>query len=187
MANKYQDIRENLTTGDCLLTKGTSPISRAIRLFSEYSHAYMVVRPKEYKWLMDRVFLLEAHTVGVRFILLSNLVQTKKGQIDVFKPKDLPEEKKDKLMVDAMISSASQIRYNFGGLFANLLRRTSTSLDSYFCSELVWVKWLKCGYIKMDSPVLTDDGAIGLSKGVSPRPGDIPKWICGDLIRNIKK
>jgi len=187
MANNYQGIRDSLKTGDCILTKGTGIISRLIRLFTEYSHAYIVVRPERYKELNDRVFLLEAQATGVRFVLLSNIVQSYKGQIDIFQPKGLTDEMRNSIVLDAMIAGASQIKYNFGGLFANLFGRTSTSLKKYFCSELVWVKWLKCGFIKTDSPALTDEGVMGLSKGVSPRPGDIPKWVYGDLIRDIKK
>ncbi|MFW6377625.1 MAG: hypothetical protein ACOCZ5_03160 [bacterium] len=140
MANKYQYIRENLKTGDCILTKGNGIISRIIRLFTEYSHAYIVVRPQKYKELEDRVFLLEAQATGVRFVLLSNLVQTYNGQIDIFKPRHMRKEMRDKITIEAIISSASTIKYNFKGLFANLLGRTSTSLEQFFCSELVWVK-----------------------------------------------
>lgn len=187
MANKYQYIRDNLKTGDCILTKGNGIVSRMIRLFTDYSHCYMVVRPNKYKELNDRVFLLEAYATGVRFVLLSNVVQTYNGQVDIFKPNHITNEMRDKITVDSLITSASTIRYNFRGLFANILGRASVSFEQYFCSELIWVKWLKSGYIKTNCPSLTDKGVYELSKGHSPRPGDIPKWVQGELIRNIIK
>jgi hypothetical protein len=39
----------------------------------------------------------------------------------------------------------------------------------------------------MSSCSLTDQGIINYSKGISPRPGDIPNWVNGVLIKDIKK
>jgi hypothetical protein len=83
------------------------------------------------------VFLLEAYATGIRFVLLSNMLENKNGQIDVFQPIQLTDQMQHVIAINSLIASASEIPYNFGGLFKNLLRRTSTAFDKYFCSELV--------------------------------------------------
>jgi hypothetical protein len=137
MPYKYKEIRDNLRTGDCILIKGTGPVSRIIRLLTDYSHCYIVVKLDKYQDLDNRVFLLEAYATGVRFVLLSDMLKQKNGQVDVFQPINLTETMQHLIAINSLIAAASQIKYNFGGLFANLLRRTSTSFDKYFCSELV--------------------------------------------------
>lgn len=186
MPTDYKAVRDRFQTGDCVLTKGNGLISRIIRLWTEYSHAYIVVRPERYKGLEDRVFMLEAMQTGVRMVLLSDILKKYRGRIDLFKPAGKTPEIEKEIVINSFVAAASQIKYDFGGLFANVLRRTSVTIDSYFCSELVWVKWLKAGLISMNSYNLTMQGVIGLTHGKGPRPGDIPKWVHGELINKIR-
>lgn len=186
MANVYEQIRDQFETGDCVLTKGTGLVSRIIRLFTEYSHAYTVIGLGEYKELHDRVFLLEAQITGVRLVLLSDVLRDHPGQIDLFKPKYLTKAQRKVVAVEALCLAAGQIRYDFGSLFRNLLGRTSLTIKRYFCSELVWDLWARAGVVKVDSPSLTLVGADYLLKGKAPRPGDIPKWVCGELFRKVR-
>jgi len=181
--SNYENIRNQLYTGDCILVKGKGIISRIIRLYTEYSHTYIIIRPKEYEELKDRIFLLEAHSVGVRMVLLSDVLEKKSGDFYIFQPFGLTDTMRKRILIDGLIASASQIKYNFKGLFKNLLKRTSISINNYFCSELVWVKWIKCGFITPTSYVLTEEGVFNVIRGISPRPCDIPKWVYGTLTK----
>ena len=183
--SKYNKIRDKVKTGDCILVKGKGPISRFIQLWTKYSHCYMVVRPNTYEGLEDRVFLLDSTYYGVRLVLLSNLIDNYNGQIDLFQVHGMKKETEEKILVDAIIASASQIKYDYFGLFKNIIGRTNLTLQRYFCSELIWAKWIKSNHIYLGAKTLTEHGTVKLMKGIAPRPGDIPKWVKGNLTTNI--
>ena len=172
----YSDIRDTIRTGDCIQWKSRGVIPWVIQRWSEYSHSSLVVRFDKYKDMKDRVFLIEALSGGLTFTLLSDRLQKSKGKAYLFQIRTHYPDAEAMLRRDASIALASRIRYDFKGLFGNLLGRVSNDASRYFCSEFVWDKWRTSGMLLGNMTAL---GLDMLGKEKAPRPGDIPLWVHG--------
>jgi hypothetical protein len=141
----YQDLREQIRTGDLLLFRGNRLLSDAIERLSDspYSHVAILAR-----W-QNRVVAFQADTRGVEVLPASKMVCRYEGKVDwwslkhylresgVFKPDDL---------LDAALTLLG-IKYGYLRLAALglriLLGRTlnpkdaHSTPDSLFCSEFV--------------------------------------------------
>jgi hypothetical protein len=166
---KYDAARPLIRTGDCILWKGNNLLSRTIRMFSEYSHASLVVRLAEYEELRERVYLVEALGSGLELRALSQRIKEYDGEAYLFQPSILTSKHEAKIRQIALDDCASGIRYDYGGLFGNLFGHVPQDAKRYFCSEHVWRCWQAAGLV----PVAR----------TAPRPGDIPVWKSGTLIR----
>ena len=162
------EIRHKIKSGHIILWKGEGLISRIIRLFSEYSHASLVVRLDRYKGLKDRVFLIEALATGLEPRLLSKRLKHYKGEAFILVPDDITDEVAEKITVLALEKCAEHVKYDFKSLVKNIFGRVSLSARQFFCSEWVW--WVRV--------------KLGLSKNsVAPRPADLPKLIPGKIYK----
>lgn len=177
---RYTQARERIRTGDCILWRSKGFMPSLIRLWSPYTHASLVVRLEQYEGLNHRVFLVEALPQGLTLTLLSQRLAQTEGGAWLFQPEGLGDEQMTQLRVSALLHVAQQVKYDFKGLFANMLGRVSMDAHQYFCSEHVWHEWDLAGVLKPD--VLTPLGYRQHERGKAPRPGDIPRWIRGNLI-----
>jgi hypothetical protein len=164
---EYQEIRPLIVSGDCILWKGNGFISRAIRVWSEYSHASLVVKLDRYRNLWNRVFLVEALETGLELRLLSERLKGYDGEAYLFRV-GLDEEKAEEVVQVALTACALGVRYDYKSLFRNIVGRVSLDARRYFCSEFVYDIWKK----------------IGIADGdVAPRPGDLVNLIDGELVK----
>jgi hypothetical protein len=178
--DRYSHLRDRIRTGDCVLWRTRGLVPSMIRLWSEYTHASLVVRLDEYEGLRHRVFLVEALRRGLTLTLLSHRLSGTRGGAWLFQPDGLGDDQIAWLRASALVNAARQVRYDFKGLLANVLGRVSVDARRYFCSEHVWHEWDQAGLLMPD--VLTETGFRQHERGKAPRPGDIPRWIRGTLL-----
>ncbi len=156
-----------MDSGDCLLFKGRSLISRIIRIWSEFSHAAVVLRLNLGD--TERIYMVEAVLPEVELRDVTKKLQGYEGEVYLFKPYGVTQEMNNCLNCWGLDVVACGIHYDLPSLFANLFGRVSSDAQLYFCSELVWDIWSRCGVVRKTER--------------APRPGDIPKWINGDLFK----
>ncbi len=168
---KYSVARPHITTGDAILWKGNSIISRLIRFWTPYSHASLVIRLKISEGLQERVFLVEALSTGLELRLLSKRLANYNGEAYWFHI-NTTEKQRLSILEFALTKCASGIKYDFGSLVKNMLGRVSMDAHRYFCSEFVFHTWKQANLV---TPFLT----------VAPRPGDLPGLLAG-VITKIK-
>jgi uncharacterized protein YycO len=121
-----------MRTGDIVLEKGTGPISRIIRWFtdSEYSHAAIVV---------DANILVESHLFsGVSIITMEEIDE----EYTVMEPKIPLSEKEKETMRKAlygMIGTPYDLFQIFGYLFSSLFQGKNMMNNPNFmvCSEVI--------------------------------------------------
>lgn len=164
----YSALRPWLRTGSIILWQGNSPLSRAIRIFSRYSHASLVIRDLD-GLDRERVFLVEALETGLELRLLSERVKDYDGRVFAFRPCGLTLDREERIKSFALTECARGIRYDYGGLLANIFGRVSQDARRYFCSEFAAVALEQVGVNRL---------APFRSKR-APRPGDIPEWFAG--------
>jgi hypothetical protein len=161
---KYKEARPRILTGDVILWKGKGIISSLIMKWSEYSHASLVVRLKEYEELKNRVFLVEALSSGLQFRLLSEKLG--KGSEAFWMSINMPLEQLEKSREHALIECAKGIPYDYSSIFKNIFGKVNNNAKEYFCSEFVWMNWISAEYISTKQ-----------SKLKAPRPGDLPVYV----------
>ena len=141
---KYQDLREQLKTGDLLLFRGNRLLSGVIERLSDspYSHVAIVAR-----W-HDRVVAFQADLRGVEVLPASTMVCKYSGKVDWWSLKQ--ELREGPFQEEALFNTALTllgIKYAYWRLFELGLRivlgRTlnpkdaHATPDSLFCSEFV--------------------------------------------------
>ena len=163
----YESVREKMASGDVILWKGNGLISWLIRRFTEFSHASLVLRLKEFRGLKDRRFLVEALGSGVDLRLLSRRLRGYDGEAWWFPLKSEYREKRSAIVAWALNQVGKP--YDYGSLFKNILGRVNEDVNAYFCSELVFSSFKHAGLV------------CGVK---APRPGDIARWKClGEPVR----
>lgn len=154
-------------TGDCLLFKGSSIISKLIMRFTEYSHAAIIVK------LQNSLYIVEATLPECElrdpFKAIADAKETY-----LFKPKWITETNRKCITKMALDTVATGTKYDVKSLFKNIIARTSIDAKAYFCSELVWDIWVNCGVAPLW--ILT-----------APRPGDIPRRVEGHLFKIVRE
>ena len=176
---KYSDIRPNIRTGDCILWKGDSWVSRQILRFSAYSHVSLVVRLDKYSAMADRVFLVEALGNGIVFRLLSERMKDYNGRVFFFGV-NLLQHQRDDIRDSSLLNVTRNVKYDYKSLFRNLAGRVNMDADKYICSEYVWAEWLNVNFVKPFKPTKRHP------QGKAPTPGDLPNWARGQEIVRIE-
>lgn len=161
---KYKEARPRILTGDVILWKGKGIISSLIMKWSEYSHASLVVRLREYEELENRVFLVEALGSGLQFRLLSEKLG--KGNEAFWMSINMLPEQLEKSREHALMECAKGIPYDYGSIFKNIFGKVNNNAKEYFCSEFVWMNWLNAGYVLPEKQGFQ-----------APRPGDLPAYV----------
>jgi uncharacterized protein YycO len=133
----YGSARRDFHLGDVLLFRGRGLASQAIRFFthSPYSHVGLVFP------YQGRVYCVEAVGVGVRLILMSEVMRRYHGGIDYYEvPRAAPEQRNG--AISFCFQQLGKL-YDRPGIFrlvvAVLLNRKPAVREdqAWFCSELV--------------------------------------------------
>jgi hypothetical protein len=170
----YDAIRPWLATGTVILWQGNDLLGRAIRLFTEFSHASLVVRELD-PLSIERVDVIEALATGLEMRHLSERMAGYNGRVFAFRPLDLTADIQARVKSFALDECGKGVRYDYAGLFANALGRVSEGANRYFCSEFA-------------ARALEQGGIARLKahrNGEAARPGDIPVWFDG-VLREIE-
>jgi hypothetical protein len=172
---RYYDLRHTIKTGSAILWKGKGAISWMIRRWSNFSHASLIIRPERYVDVFkDRVFLIEALSTGLVPRLLSERLADYDGEAWLFTPNVIEgEDHANCVLRQAITQCALGIRYDYASLFKNMIGRVSRDADRFFCSEFVDYVWSVCDIKRKKDKLFKK----------APRPGDIPKWYEGKLVK----
>ena len=168
-----QDGRSWITTGTIILWQGNDLLSRAIRCFSTFSHASLVVRNLD-PLNAERVDIIEALATGLEMRHLSERAQGYDGRVFAFRALGLEADdfSQERIKSFALDECGNGIPYDYAGLFANALGRVSERMNRMFCSEFAAKALEQAGVPRL--PAYRNDDAA--------RPGDIPVWFDGGLI-----
>jgi hypothetical protein len=167
----YPEARKQIQTGDVLLFRGTSAVSRVIRWGSRshYSHAGLAA------WWGDRLIVFQAVSHGAQVVPVSSAVDAYDGQVDWWVPKE--EVRVDpELLLNHAVDMLGR-SYAFHGvldlMWRMALRRfkglpdPKTAPKELFCSQYVSYCYRQAG---MDLVNGIDDG--------STSPGDLATCGC---------
>jgi len=132
-------------TGCVILWRGRTLLSRAVELFTPFSHCSLVVRMDEYLGARDRVTCVEAVPGGLQPRLLSALMRAFKGEIYLFAPEGLTPERQAMIRAFALGECLAGKGYDYIGFLMNILGRPRERRDRYFCSEFCAVALDKSG------------------------------------------
>ena len=162
----YPEARKLIQTGDVLLFRGTSAVSRIIRWGSRssYSHAGLAA------WWGDRLIVFQAVGHGAQVVPVSSAVDAYDGQVDWFTPRPGVTVDPEQLITHAVTMLGRA--YAFNGvldlMWRMALRRFRGLRDArddpkeLFCSQYVSYCYRKAG---VDLVQGTDDA--------STSPGDL--------------
>ncbi len=141
----YQQLRDEIATGDLLLFRGNRLLSNAIERLSDspYSHVAVLAR-----W-GDRVVAFQADLQGVQLLPASTMVCKYQGKVDWWSLKhDLrgPDGVQDRALLDTALTLLG-IKYGYWNLLTLGLRimlgralnptEAHATPDSLFCSQFV--------------------------------------------------
>lgn len=166
----YPAIRPWLSTGTVILWQGNDLLGRAIRMFSQFSHASLIVRDLDPE-NCDRVFLVEALATGLELRLLSERIQGYNGRVFAFQAQGIIPETQARIKSFALKECGRGVPYNYEGLFANILGYVSEGCHKFFCSEFAAMALEQAGIARHPA----------YRNGEAARPGDIPVWFGGSL------
>jgi uncharacterized protein YycO len=133
----YQEVREEMRTGDLLCFRGKDLDSRIISALtrSEYSHVGLVFLYE------GRVYCLEAVGAGVRLVLMSRRSRLYNGGIDYFRLRDVTEEQRRGAV--SFVFQRLGEPYNYPGILRFLWfllsgdKERARRRNGWFCSEIV--------------------------------------------------
>lgn len=135
-------------------------------MFSEYSHASLVVRMDEFCGDDNRICIIEAVWPHLEPSRLSSMLGGKHGEAFLYKT-TLPHEKRELMRIFALCKLFEHVRYDVQGVVFNLFGRVSLNAARYYCSEFVIDCYRNAGVVQTD---------------IAIRPGEIPDYINGTLI-----
>ncbi len=164
----YPSARKQIQTGDVLLFRGTSAVSRIIRWGSrsEYSHAGLAA------WWGDRLIVFQAVSHGAQVVPVSSAVDVYDGQVDWWAPRaDITVD--PEILLDYAVKMLGRA-YAFNGVI-NLMWRMAirrfkglpdpkAAPKELFCSQYVSYCYRQAG---VDLAKNIDDG--------STSPGDLAR------------
>jgi len=172
---KYEEIREQLKTGDILLFSGKGGISDGIKFFtlSKYSHVGMVYRLNHALDPQDTLFCWESTTLsdlndadsgkltkGVQRVELSERLERcfARGYEISVRPLSMP-------LTEQMVLALNNFRHQVSGrpyekdkiellkaAYDGLFGDNKEELSSLFCSELVAEAYQKMGLLNESTP-----------------------------------
>lgn len=169
-AISYDSIRPWLTTGTVILWQGDDLLGRAIRLFTRFSHASLVVRELD-PLNAERVDVIEALATGLEMRHLSDRIAGFHGRVFAFQPLGLTPDAQARVKSFALTECGKGVRYDYAGLVANALGRVNEGARRYFCSEFAARALEQGGIARIPA----------YRNGRAARPGDIPAWFAGAL------
>ena len=169
MPTLYQNIRNDLKTGDLVLFAGRGLVSATIKYstFSKWSHVGMIINMPEYDFVtvwesttLSKAMDLETHAPrsGVQLVPLSARVRTYNGEIAVRQLEGLEpnhidvnglmELRKEVSRRPYEQSKLELIKSAYDGPFGH----NEEDLSSLFCSELVAEAYQRMGLLSEQKP-----------------------------------
>lgn len=168
----YSIARPLIQTGDLILWRGNSLLSRCIELCSEYSHASLVVRINEYFPETEAVLVVEAVGTGLQFRRLSYRMEKFNGEV-YWLPVECEKDNRFAIARYALDQLFRGVKYDYLGLLANIFKRPKINPTQWYCSEFAWA-------------VLANGGVVELGEE-APQPGDLPGRLGGTVKRLTKE
>lgn len=162
----YDTIRDL----DILLLEGRGPISSAIQMKQEYSHAAICLRLR-YPTGNNDLIVTEAVSGGIKMRHLGDkLGNGVRGYFYI--PDAITDEQRARghewAMKKKLELELHPSGYDLGALFRNICGYAPFNESKYFCSEWVWAVWFHAGFAWR-----TD---------FAPRPDDLLEMVPGRLI-----
>lgn len=174
----YEDIRDQIQTGDMIEFGSSSIIGYSIRLFTrkDVNHTSIAVSFDNWKsYHGNRKFLLQADPEGIDLDVLSRELKNYKGKVYWYRLK----EQYNHLRNDMGSWAIEQVgvKYDYGSLFKNMFGAVSATAKKFFCSEynffaLVVGKVLPQYKINKKREIIDNKG----KKVKAPRPGEFGKF-----------
>jgi hypothetical protein len=151
---KYNQIKEQMKTGDLLQWRTNSIVGALIRwkTNSNVNHSSLVIRLSEYEGLERRRFTMEALEHGTVLNYLSRRLEQYDGEVWWYPLRD--EMDASRKAIGERASALIGIPYDYMSIAKQVVGRVSADARSLFCSEYCFLSW---GYT-----------------GVAPNPGQLP-------------
>ncbi len=190
---KYNEIRDNLNTGDIVLFSGSSAFSLLIKGYtrSAWSHVGMVMRIPDF----DMVLLWEATTLadildidtgtatkGVQLVPLSQRMKTYKGDVSI-RQLDCDRQNLDMEGLKAFRQDVKGKAYEksegelFKAAYDGWFGENVEDFSSVFCSELVAGAYQSMGLLEDGQPAneytpkdFSSDGQLALKQQATLKP-----------------
>ena len=175
MLDLYNEVREEIASGDAITWEGKGVISSLIRLWTSRSHASLVVRPPQVGLWMDRRFLIEAWEGEVNIRLLSSRLESYAKGGKAFWHRLKPECKPFVEVIERCALSKVGTPYDYAGLFLNAFGHISSDAAKYICSEFVGDVYSICLPNKIWIEIPPNEEVKRLLRGYALRPGEIAK------------
>jgi hypothetical protein len=156
----YKILRPDIQTGGFILYKGYGNVSRAIMLFTEWSHISIIVRFELYKELRNRIFVVEAVGKGLRPYLLSKKVQEYNGEMYLCQPEGLTQGQRDIIRGFAWVEACMGKPYDYKTFLKMALSHAHPDIRAYICSEIATQCLVEAKYIEQPKHVYTPAGLV---------------------------
>lgn len=135
---KYNEVKDDMKTGDILSWKSKSLIGSLIRWKTggEANHSSMVIRLSEYEGTERRRYHTEAMERGVYPNLLSQRLQEYDGEVWWLPLKD--EYNEARICIGQRLTECWGKPYDYKSIFTQLFAKVSVNMRRMFCSEVVY-------------------------------------------------
>ena len=165
----FEQLKPKMETGACVLWRHHALFSDIIGVWTEYTHASLIVRLDKYDLLKDKVFLIEAYENGLEFNDFEQQYQYKDADVYLFVPKGLNRWNTLTIFKNAFELLARNEGYDFAALIESAYHHPDRDPKKFICSEFVDYIWIINGLKRR------------VENNYAAWPGDIPKWWDGEL------
>lgn len=140
--SRYDELRPEIKTGDCLLWANNTALGWLIRKFSHapVNHASLIIR-LELQGLKDRVWQLEALARGIEFHLVSRSLRNYGGRVYWLKLHDKYNPIRPGIAAWALPLEGTP--YDYRSLFRNAVSRVNADARKFFCSEYLYMAYYR--------------------------------------------
>lgn len=164
--DRYAIYRSFVRTGDVIEWRSDSVIGFLIRMITgnDVNHTGGIIRlsdmhfQKTYNTQEDRIFSPEARANGFQLTYLSEQMKKFMGKAYLLPLRPELERYREKIAQEQM--KFIGIKYDYDGLFKNILGYVSADMERLFCSEAIFISFVN---------------ARLLVNGMAFRPGDFEK------------
>jgi hypothetical protein len=139
MTNLYDQVKNEMGTGDILYWRSNSLVGKLIRWRTggEGNHISQIIRIAECEGEDGRRYHTEALERGVYANLLSTRLNNFKGKVWWLPLK--PEWDSKRIEIGIRMASMWGTEYDFKSLFWQILGKVSSDAEQLFCSEFAWL------------------------------------------------
>ena len=140
-----------MKSGDLVEFRSTGLLGSIVRKFTgeDVNHSAIVFRIDDYKFIKDRVFLIDARSMGLEITAFSERLLGYEGEVYWYKLK--ADDTQRDMLISYAISLATKKRedklYDYAGLFENMFHRVGVDMSKVFCSEVYHVCLMVAGIV----------------------------------------